>query len=453
MIINSQIEGADLKDTISKFWTLAKTKAINLDNTYDPSKGAPVFTVNGEYTTRGWTEWTQGFQYGIPLLIAEATGDKGLLSLGKEKTISNMAHHLSHFGVHDHGFNTLSTYGNLLRMANQNILEASKEEKDFYKLAITMSGSIQSKRWTDINDGGFIYSFNGPHSLFIDTIRTMRILLSAHKLGHRLLDENDKPIDLLEKAVTHGMTTAKYAVFYGEGRDAYDTWGRVAHESIFNTNDGNYRCPNSQQGFSGFTTWTRGLAWAMVGFSEFLEYLEQDSIDFEGIEDVRKTFLKAARASCDFYIQNTSSDGIPFWDSGAPLIHKLGKYQDRKAEIYNSYEPIDSSAAAIGTQGLMRFAYLLKESDETTAKKYEQAGFTTLRTLLTDDYLALDPAHQGILKHSVYHWPNGWDHIPEGRKVPADESSMWGDYHMVELCFLADKINQGKYYTFFDFIH
>ena len=48
-------------------------------------------------------------------------------------------------------------------------------------------------------------------------------------------------------------TQAKYAVFYGEGRDIYDEWGRVAHESIFNTNDGKYRCPNSQQGFSGFT--------------------------------------------------------------------------------------------------------------------------------------------------------------------------------------------------------
>ncbi len=25
-------------------------------------RGAPVFTRQGLYTTRGWTEWTQGFQ-------------------------------------------------------------------------------------------------------------------------------------------------------------------------------------------------------------------------------------------------------------------------------------------------------------------------------------------------------------------------------------------------------
>ena len=67
--------------------------------------------------------------------------------------------------------------------------------------------------------------------------------------------------------------TAKYLVYYGEGRDAYDVRGRVAHEAIFNVNDGRFRCPNSQQGYSPFSTWTRGLAWAMCGFAEQLEFL------------------------------------------------------------------------------------------------------------------------------------------------------------------------------------
>ena len=56
------------------------------------------------------------------------------------------------------------------------------------------------------------------------------------------------------------------------GRDAYDVRGRVAHESVFNINDGNYRCPRTQQGYSPFTTWTRGLAWAICGFAEQLEF-------------------------------------------------------------------------------------------------------------------------------------------------------------------------------------
>ena len=47
----------------------------------------------------------------------------------------------------------------------------------------------------------------------------------------------------------------------------------MAHESIFNVTDGRYRCPSTQQGYSPFSTWTRGLAWILCGFAEELEFL------------------------------------------------------------------------------------------------------------------------------------------------------------------------------------
>ncbi|QLE02449.1 glycoside hydrolase family 88 protein [Galbibacter sp. BG1] len=450
MDINTTLTISNLNKQLDEFWVLAKSKALLVESNYDKTKGAPVFTVEGKYTSRGWTEWTQGFQYGIPLLVANATKDEEMFELGKRNTVNNMAHHITHFGVHDHGFNNLSTYGNLLRMSNAELFESSEGERNFYKLAIQASGSVQSKRWTQIKDGGYMYSFNGPHSLFIDTIRTARILLAAHKLGHKMLDENDKEINLLDRAITHALTSAKYSVYYGEGRDQYDIRGRVSHEAIFNINDGNFRCPNSQQGFSGFTTWTRGLSWAMVGFPEFLEYLEHENIEIEEIESIKNNLIKAAKATCDFYISHTSKDGIPYWDTGAPTLHKLGDYTQRKADIYNEFEPIDSSAAAIGAQGLLRLGKLLENKDKNASNKYIQAGLSVLQTLLQDDYLATDKDHQGILKHSVYHWPNGWDHVQKGQKVPTDESSMWGDYHMVELCFLASQMAKDGYYTFFD---
>lgn len=134
--------------------------------------------------------------------------------------------------VHDHRFNNLSANGNLLKLANQGKIEASKGDLEFYKLALQMSGSAQAKRWSNLINGGYIYSFNGSH--FIDTIRTCRILLVADQLGHKMFEENNKEIDLLNRAITHGMTTAKYAVYYGDGRDSFDVWGRVAHESVFN---------------------------------------------------------------------------------------------------------------------------------------------------------------------------------------------------------------------------
>lgn len=453
MKVNTDISIDSLKNKLDRFWILASEKAEMLDRDYDPSKGSPVFTIEGKYTTRGWTEWTQGFQYGIPIQIFDVTANPSMLEIGRRNTFKNMAHHISHFGVHDHGFNNLSTYGNLLRTANAGKFEASAEEKEFYKLAISVSGAVQARRWSKVKDGGFIYSFNGPHSLFIDTIRSCRILMASHKLGHRMLEEGDEEINLLERAITHGLTTAKYGIYYGEGRDHYDVWGRTAHESVFNMNDGNYRCPNSQQGFSGFTTWTRGLAWAMLGYPEFLEFLETNAADYPGLDSIKQNFLKAARATNDFFIENTALDGIPYWDTGAPLIHKLGNYQEKTSDPFNAFEPIDSSAAAIGAQGLLRLGKYLEKSEPEMAKKYFQAGLTTLDSLLTEPYLSTNKDHQGLLLHSVYHRPNGWDHIPEGSKIPCGESSMWGDYHMTELCLTAHRLMKGEYYTFFGDIY
>jgi rhamnogalacturonyl hydrolase YesR len=452
MHIDKHLQLGALHGKLEQFWQLTAEKALRLEQEYDTSQGSPVFTVDGKYTTRGWTEWTQGFQYGIPLLAFNAMRDDKLLQLGRKNTMQNMAHHISHFGVHDHGFNNLSTFGNLLRLAKQGYFDAAEHEKQYYILALKLSGAVQAKRWTAIKDGGYMYSFNGPHSLFIDTIRTCRILVASHLLGHRMLDENDLEIDLLQRAITHAVTSARFSVYYGEGRDAYDMWGRVAHESIFNINDGNYRCPNAQQGFSGFTTWTRGLAWAMTGFTEFLEFLQVNSAGDHDLSEVKDILLKAARATCDFYIEHTAADGIPYWDTGAPLLHKLGDYTRMDADPYNDFEPVDSSAAAIGAQGLLRLGSLLQQTDSQAAENYFQAGVTVLNTLLSEPYLSTQPEHEGLLLHSVYHRPNGWDHVPPGSNVPNGESSMWGDYHMAEVCLLANKIIEGEYYTFFETI-
>jgi hypothetical protein len=253
--------------------------------------------------------------------------------------------------------------------------------------------------------------------------------------------------------LAHAATSAKYSIFHGEGRDSYDTRemrGRAVHEAIFNTNSGDFRCPSSQQGFSPFTTWTRGLAWAMLGFAEQIEFIRSrpdSEFGQNGVPQKSSALAmleKAAKATCDFYIeQGTASDGICYWDTGAANMHKLGDWQSRPAEPCNDHEPVDSSASAIGAQGLIRLGVALKD------QKYLQAGLAVTKRLLEEPYLSTDPKHEGILLHSVYHRPNGWDYIPQGAKVPLGESSMWGDYHMLELGLLVWRMAQNRYYTFF----
>ena len=452
--VNETLTLESLAKPLENFWKHSGEKILLIDKEYDTSKGSPVFTEAGKYTTRGWTEWTEGFAYGSAILQFDATGDEQFLKIGRDRTVEKMASHVSHIGVHDHGFNNVSTYGNLRRLMLEGKIPHDQQELNFYELALKITGAVQASRWSERNGGGYIYSFNGPHSLFVDTIRSCRALIVSHLLGHSLMGENDKSFNLLERALEHIKSTAEYSVFYGEGRDSYDVWGRTAHESVFNTNDGNFRCPNSQQGFSGFTTWTRGLSWAMVGFAEELELLatldDAEIAPFGGREALEAMMLKGAQATCDFYIENTPTCGIPYWDTGAPQIHKLGNYLDRPAEPDNAYEPVDSSAAAIGAQGLLRLGKYLESSQPEAAKKYTQAGLTVLNTLLAEPYLSTDPSHQGLILHSIYHEPNGWDFVPEGKQIAQGESSMWGDYHARELALYVQRQIKGEpYYTYF----
>ena len=65
-------------------------------------------------------------------------------------------------------------------------------------------------------------------------------------------------------------------------------------------------------------------------------------------------------------------------------------------------------------------------------------------------YLSTDPNHQGLLLHSVYHWPNAWDYVPPGVTTPRGESSQWGDYHAREAALYVKRIADGApYHAFF----
>jgi unsaturated chondroitin disaccharide hydrolase len=162
-------------------------------------------------------------------------------------------------------------------------------------------------------------------------------------------------------------------------------------------------------------------------------------------------FRQAATATAEFYLTNCCTDGIPMWDTGAPNLHHLGDFLNGPADPFNSWEPVDSSAAAIAGQGLLRLGnYLCATGHQRKGVRYRQAALSIARTLLGEPYLATNPQHQGLLLHSVYHRPNGWDYIARGQKVPNGESSLWGDYHLRELGLLLLREARGEAYpTFF----
>src|SRR5579875_856830 len=143
MNIESTITLAGLQPALERLFEASASKIRKLDRRWNPKLGTPVFTRNGEYTTRGWTEWTQGFQFGSALYQYEATGEQEFLDLGRRGIREVMASHVSHVGVHDHGFNNVSTYGNLWRLIREGRASTAESDLGTCELALKVSGRFR----------------------------------------------------------------------------------------------------------------------------------------------------------------------------------------------------------------------------------------------------------------------------------------------------------------------
>src|SRR5688572_33185038 len=96
--LNTIPSHSQLLSGIHKCCELSGQKINAISKNYDREKGSPVFTIKGQYSSRGWTEWTQGFEFGSSILQFDATGEKQFLDYGRSETVRVMASHVSHTG-------------------------------------------------------------------------------------------------------------------------------------------------------------------------------------------------------------------------------------------------------------------------------------------------------------------------------------------------------------------
>jgi hypothetical protein len=441
-----------LRKKIERLWEVSAPKILTINLAETAETPAPVFTVNGKYVTHEGAEAVPGFLYGSAILQYDAFWDESFVHLASARIAEKMTRYVSRMSGDDHGDNLVNTYGNLWRLMNEGRLQGDDADRNYLELALKCSGAVQAARWTHTCDGGgFIHSAQGPHSLQAGTMRTLRSLALAHKLGHDLVGEGDEAVSLLRRLTEHARATAKWNVYSGSGRDLYDVRGRVAQESVFNVNDGAYRGPNTQQGYAPVTTWTRGLALVILGFAEQLEFVanvaDAELEALGGRENLENILHTTARTTGDFYIEQTPTNGIPYWDTGAPGLRELGNYLERPAEPFNPHEPVDSSAAAIAAQGLLRLGnWLTTRGQFADAERYWQAGLTVVDALFDDPYLSVDPKHQGLILHAVHHRPGAWDHVPQGSRIPHGEATACGDYHAREVALFIQRVYEEKPY-------
>ena len=278
-----------------------------------------------------------------------------------------MSPHLTHVGVHDHGFNNVSTYGNAV--AARARAEASRRRsgaQHFCELALKVSGAVQARRWTPRRRAAaIIYSFNGAHSLFVDTIRSLRALALSHRLGHRLSEEQDVEIDLLERLLQHARRDRAVQRLLRQRsrylRSSAAAW-RTSRSSMPRT--GPIAAPTASKATRPSARGraaSRGRCSGSPSSSSFLTRSRIRAFTGEPRAAVDAWMLEAARATCDFYIDHAAcADGIPYWDTGAPGLATLEGWAERDADPFNDVEPVDSSAAAIAAQGLLRLGHVLE---------------------------------------------------------------------------------------------
>jgi unsaturated chondroitin disaccharide hydrolase len=326
----------------------------------------PMYTVGGRWNQEGerWTNWCEGFFPGILWLLHKSTGHKKWRDWAERYTVP-LAPRQFDRTVHDLGFLFFSTY---LRWYHLTGLPEQRE-------VLVNAGRTLAKRR---QPGGYLASFVGPESLFIDIMMNVGIIFWAANA--------QKDDDLRQIALEHCRTTERYLVRPDGG---------TIHEGIFDPESGHFLRASTHQGWSPESTWARGLAWALYGFAAAYRLSGEEG------------FLRTAQRCADYYLRRSPANFVPYWDFDLPA---------------DGPRLWDSSAAAIAASGLWDLSELVNWRDDR--ERYRASALTILETLCSDQFLAEDrPEWEGVLLHGLYHYHKG---------LGVDESVIWGDHFFVE---------------------
>jgi unsaturated chondroitin disaccharide hydrolase len=331
----------------------------------------PLYTQNGVWQHEGpaWTHWCDGFLPGMMWIFRKhAEPESPEAKFWMEQAVrytEPLEPRKSDRDSHDLGFLFLSTYYRWHRLKPDPALRE----------VLIEGGRTLATRFKE--KGQYLRSFVGDNSIFIDVLMNVGLIFyAARETGDRRLRDI---------ALRHAHTTRRVLV-RGDGS--------TAQEGIFDTDTGEFLRQTTHQGYRGDSCWSRGLCWALYGFTTCYEYSRDAH------------FLDTAQSCADFYITHCPCDGIPPWDFNAPAENRT---------------LLDTSAAAICAAGLLRLCRLVP--DALKGHLYWSTAVQILRSLCEKHLAKGDPQWEGILKGGVYHVHKG---------LGVDESVMWGEYFFVE---------------------
>lgn len=351
-------------------------------------------TSNAEGQLVGTDEWdwTGGFFPGSLWYIYHHTGNADIRdqaihwteALEKAKDLDQH---------HDIGFVMYCSYGNAIRYLDD------PQKVEAYKDIVIHSANTALKRYDP--KVGVFKSWNEKKSWDGQTVWKYPVIIDNMMNLEMLCYVSDLTGDSTyrEAAISHADKTMA-----NHFRKDYSTYHVVDYDEA-----GNAIHQQTNQGFSDHSTWSRGQAWAIYGFTMMYR------------ETGKPEYLKTAQEAAKFYMQhpNLPADKIPYWDFNA---HQSGYESDvdftgREPDTI----PRDASAAAIAASALVELA-TLTEGDDSVA--FLDFARETLETLSGPDYFAAYGSNAGfLLEHCVGSFPHG---------VEVDKPLVYADYYYLE---------------------
>lgn len=344
---------------------------------------------NGKVATVTPYAWISGFYPGSILYLYKYAKDTTLL-LEVNKRLELLEKLKTVTANHDLGFMMYCSYGNAYQLFKRPhdkevLVEAAKSlASRFYPKV----GCIKS--WDKVK------SLDGTRTLafpvIIDNMMNLELLFFASKVTG---DPYYKDI-----AIKHANTTLK-----NHFRPDYSSY----HVVNYDEETGEVKSKETQQGFSDNSTWARGQAWAIYGYT--MVYRETRD----------KKFLEAVQKMTDFYLDhpNLPADKIPYWDFNVnqPGYDPPWNYNPNKYPVV----PRDASAAAIVSSALIELAGYV---DGKTGQKYMGQAEKMLESLSSPQYTTPEKTNGGfILMHACGGVPGN---------VEVDVPLSYADYYYIE---------------------
>ena len=325
-------------------------------------------TNSNKWDLSNSAHWTSGFFPGVLWFLYEKDLTSSWLTRAQQQTSIMQAQDVNAVD-HDIGFKILASYGNAWGITR---------DPSAMSVIQTAANAMATNLWRP--GAGVIESwpnYDSHITVIVDNMMNLELLLFAAQHGG-----NSAWRDM---AVSHALKTMQNHVRAD---------GSTYHVVDYNT-DGTVFSKFTVQGAGNESTWARGQAWGIYGFTMVYRYT-QDS-----------RFLTTAQSLANYFINNLPSDFVPYWD-----FSQFGA------------APRDSSAAAIGAAGLLELSTYVSAADST---RYRNAALSIQSSLSSPAYLGDRLATDGILLHGSANVPGS----------DADKSLIYGDYYFLQSCFRA----------------